>query len=178
MQGLQFLARRDDDDGAMSSTVVNLLIALLVLVLLILGLVSALLFMRRRRRGKQSVLPVHNGQCSTSSHHRGVTVSTNKQESLYVIDEKKDLVENSNSSPTSPVPEIRITFPDEEDASGKRTSGKMVTVRISDKGGVGLEPCDEKLPPYQSNGNERLQSLDLERMGGLKEKQEESKVWS
>ena len=178
MQSLHFLARRDDDDG-MSSTVVNLLIALLVLVLVILGLVSALLFLRRRRRGKQSVLPVHNGQCSQSTHHHGVTVSTNKQESLYIIDEKRDLVKNSSSPPNSSVPEIRITFPDEEDDAGKRTSGKVVTVRISDKGGIGLEPCDEKLPPYQPNGNERLQSLDLERMGGLKEKkQEESKIWS
>lgn len=48
----------------------------------------------------------------------------------------------------------------------------MVIVRISDAGSVGLEPCHEELPPYQSNDTGRFQSLDIERMGGLKEKEE------
>ena len=75
------------------------------------------------------------------------------------------------SSPKSPVPEIRITFPEEEDEGGKRKSGRVVVVRISETGGVGLEPyTDDHLPPYQKSDAERFQSLDLDRMGGLKEK--------
>ena len=75
------------------------------------------------------------------------------------------------NSPSSPLPEIRITFPEEEDEAGKRKSGRVVVVRIGENGGVGLEPCnDDQLPPYQKSDAGRFQSLDLDRMGGLKEK--------
>ena len=83
------------------------------------------------------------------------------------------MVEESSrpSSPSSPLPEIRITFPEEEDDAGKRKSGRVVVVRISENGGVGLEPYnDDHLPPYQKSDAERFQSLDLDRIGGLKEK--------
>lgn len=179
MDTLRYFAKRDDDEVGLSSTTVNLLISLLVLVLFALSLVAVLLVLRRRRRSNKSKseLPLYNNQVS-KSHHRNLTISTNKHESVYVIDEKRDLYENSSSPPSSPVPEIRITFPDEEDASGKRTSGRVVVVRITDKGGIGLEPCDEEtLPPYQNNGTEKFQSLDLERIGGLKEK-DDNKRWS
>ncbi|PLB49433.1 hypothetical protein P170DRAFT_357460 [Aspergillus steynii IBT 23096] len=151
---------------------IDLLISLLVLVLLGLALVGGLLFLRRKRLSReQSELPVHNGQCA--SQHRRLTISAPpyaKTESVLVYDEKRSLIENSSSPPPSPVPEIRITFPEEEDESGKRKSGRVVVVRISEAGGVGLEPCHEDLPPYQSSDAERFQSLDIERMGGLKEK--------
>ncbi|KAL1960046.1 hypothetical protein VTO42DRAFT_218 [Malbranchea cinnamomea] len=179
MDTLRFFVKRDEDEVGLSTTTVNLLISLLALVLFALAIVFVLLVLRRRRRQNQnkSELPLYNDQCS-KSHHRNLTISTNRKDSVYVIDEKRSLYENSSSPPNSPVPEIRITFPDEEDASGKRKSGRVVVVRISDKGSIGLEPCDEEtLPPYQSNGSDRFQSLDLERMGGLKEK-EDSKRWS
>jgi len=75
------------------------------------------------------------------------------------------------SSPSSPLPEIRITFPEEEDEAGTRKAGRQVIVRISETGGVGLEPYnDDHLPRFQKSDAERFQSLDLDRMGGLKEK--------
>ncbi|KAE8354793.1 hypothetical protein BDV28DRAFT_130347 [Aspergillus coremiiformis] len=177
------LATRDDNgkssDDSLTPTMVDLLIALLVLILVGIVLVGALIVLRRKRKNqKQSELPVHNGQCTT--HHRSLTISAppySKTDSVLVYDEKRRLIENSSSPPPSPVPEIRITFPEEEDESGKRKSGRMVVVRISDTGGVGLEPCHDELPPYQSSDAERFQSLDIERMGGLKEK-EEVKRWS
>lgn len=87
-------------------------------------------------------------------------------------------MEQGSSPPASPVPEIRITFPEEEDKSGKRKSGRVVVVRIGENGGVGLEPYqEESLPPYQSGEFDRFQSLDLERIGGLREK-EHGKQWS
>lgn len=68
------------------------------------------------------------------------------------------------------MPEIRITFPEEEDEVGKSKSGRVVVVSISETGGLGLEPySDEHLPAYQQSDAERFQSLDLDRMGGLKE---------
>ena len=79
-------------------------------------------------------------------------------------------MDHSDSPPASPVPEIRITFPEEEDKAGKRQS-RVVVVRISDKGDIGLEPYEEEpLPVYQQRENDGFKSLDLERIGGLKEK--------
>lgn len=168
----------DNGDDGLSPDIVNLLIALLVLVLVLFVLIGGLLVLRRRRQKKQPVLPVHNGQ--SVSNPRRLTISTPpsaKTESVLVYDEKRSLMENSSSPPDSPVPEIHITFPEEEDESGKRKSGRVVVVRISEGGGVGLEPYQEQLPPYQASDAGRFQSLDIERMGGLKEK-EDVKRWS
>lgn len=164
------MVRRSDEVG-LSNTLVDLLISLLVLVLLALALLGGLFIIRRKRQSqKDSVLPVHNGQIPTSQ--RRLTITANKHDSVTVYDEKRALMDNSDSPPPSPVPEIRITFPEEEDESGRRKSGRMVVVRISEAGSVGLEPCHEELPPYQTNDTGRFHSLDIERMGGLKEKGE------
>lgn len=96
-------------------------------------------------------------------------------ESIYVYQEKQGFLEGP-SPPSSPLPEIRITFPEEYDDSGKRTSGRVVVVRVGD-GSVGLEPVQENLPAYQQSEGGRFQSIDLERVGGLTEK-ESSKQWS
>ncbi|KAJ5438907.1 uncharacterized protein N7458_009905 [Penicillium daleae] len=168
----QIVRRSGDNNIGLSNTLVDLLISLLVLVLLALALVGGLFIIRRKRRSnnKESVLPVHNGQVPTSQ--RRLTITANKHDSVMVYDEKCALMENSDSPPPSPVPEIRITFPEEEDESGRRKSGRMVVVRISEAGSVGLEPCHEELPPYQTTDSGRFHSLDIERMGGLKEKGE------
>ncbi|CEJ59491.1 hypothetical protein PEBR_41499 [Penicillium brasilianum] len=164
------MVRRSDEVG-LSNTLVDLLISLLVLVLLALALLGGLFIIRRKRQSnKDSVLPVHNGQIPTSQ--RRLTITAHKHDSVLVYDEKRALMQNSDSPPPSPVPEIRITFPEEEDESGRRKSGRMVVVRISEAGSVGLEPCHEELPPYHSTDTGRFQSLDIERMGGLKEKDE------
>ena len=79
-------------------------------------------------------------------------------------------MDDDEKSPGSPVPEIRITFPEEDERGSKRTSDRVVVVKISDRGGIGLEPYkDDHLPPYRK-ADERFQSLDLDRIGGLKEK--------
>ncbi|OAX83096.1 hypothetical protein ACJ72_02552 [Emergomyces africanus] len=175
---------KDNDNGGLNRTTINLLISLLALILLSLALVGSYLVIRRKRQARQrqekeSDLPMYHKNDPTRRQRGGgsrrLTISASNRDSVYVIDEKG----GSNSSlspPHSPVPEIRITFPEEEDASGKRTSGRVLVVRISEKGGIGLEPFDEgrddgsqgeDLPPYQrqssSNNNggasERFQSL-------------------
>lgn len=174
------LIARDSSDDGLSPPMVDLLIALLVLVFLGLVLVAGLLVLRRKRQNRKlSDLPIHNGEC-VPSHQRRLTISTSpgaKTESVLVYDEKRSLMEEPPTPTNNAVPEIRITFPEEEDEAGKRKSGRMVVVRISDTGGVGLEPCTDELPPYQSSDAERFHSLDLERMGGLKEKQDLNR-WS
>jgi len=186
-------------DGAMpaspSHTTFMLLFVLIVLALVALLLVAVLLFMRYRRRraaadqGQHAWAPEgfdDEKRLSTSSHHRRVMVRPS--ESVYIYHEKKNTTTTTAAaamtkekdfgpcteppSPTSPVPEIRITFPEEYDATGKRTSGRVVVVRVGDGagGGVGLEPVgeDDQLPAYDAR--EGFQSIELERIGGLVEK--------
>ena len=151
----------------------DLVVALLALVVVALCLIAILYYLRRQRQAqKRSLLPTHH-RCP--SQHR-LTISATSflgdAESIYVVDEKRDLTSHSSSLLSSPVPEIRITFPDEEGACGKRQSGRVVILRIADSGAVGMEPLSkEQLPPYQPSDFGRLQSLDLDRIGGLKEKE-------
>ncbi|KAK5120085.1 hypothetical protein LTR85_006566 [Meristemomyces frigidus] len=167
------IVRRNAEQAPISHTMLNLIAVLLVLLILALLLVAGLMFIRHRRRARKAqLLPSYDEKrlstSSTSSHHRRVMVRPS--ESVYVYQEKQNLIDNSSNppSPTSPIPEIRITFPEEFDASGKRQSGRVVVVRVGETT-VGLEPVsDDKLPAY--GDGERFQSLDLDRIGGLVEK--------
>lgn len=166
------LGRRDAGaQPPISQMMVNLLVVLLVLLILALLLVAGLLFMRQRRRvRKQELLPMYDEKrlstSSTSSHRR---VMVRPSESVYVYQEKVKLMADSSGppSPSTELPEIRITFPEEFDAYGKRQSGRVVVVHVGETS-VGLEPVNEGLPAYGEG--ERFQSLDLDRIGGLVEK--------
>lgn len=119
---------------------------------------------------QMAVLPTHQRR----GHHRSLTITTTPayvgQDKVFVYDEKMNLIANSHGPPNSPVPEIRITFPDEVDTQGQKMAGRVVVVRITDSGSVGMEPLQqEQLPPYQQADSDRYQSLDLNRMGGLRE---------
>jgi len=158
-------------DYTFTPSVTNLLLALFTLIVFALGLVGVLWILRRRQATNTELLPTHQ---KTSKRGR-LTITAipygGKTDSNHVYDEKRKLIEGSSSPPDSPVPEIRITFPDEEDHCGKKKSGRVVVVRIGESGSVGMEPVTQEcLPPYQSNDRDRFQSLDLERMGGLRDK--------
>ena len=179
MNAVHRLVVRDDWNtiDTLSPTMASLLIALLVLVLIGLCLIAGLFIIRMRRKSRQQQpqLPLHNPPSSKSMKHRRLTITAapygRYSSGLPVYNEKETLVSHIESRPASPIPEIRITFPEEEDETGKRKSGRVVVVRIGENGAVGLGPCsDETLPPYQISEADRFQSLDLERMGGLKEK--------
>jgi len=164
------LFARDEDEN--STTMISLVVSLIVLVLLGFLLIGGLLFLRSMRRAKkESELPLYSEK--RVSNHRRLTITAapfgKGNDSIYVYQEKHELMANSSSPPPSPVPEIRITFPDEVDESGKRQSGRVVVVRVGDHS-VGLEPLQEDLPPYQRDPSDRFDSLDLDRIGGLKEK--------
>ena len=176
MASFQAIVARSVDE-AVPATTVNALIALLVLVLVAVLVVAALLCLRHYRRSKTSFLPIYQNEKSgtkRSNHHRisgiPITARTRFGRPLRLPisnhQEKQDLLA---SSPPSPIPEIRITFPEEVDESGKRQSGRVVVVHVGEKE-VGMEPHEECLPSYQRDANDRFQSLDLERIGGLKEK--------
>jgi hypothetical protein len=165
---IQLLVVRDDDSkDSLNSGTVTLVASLLVLVLLGLILIGGLFFLRNLRRvRKESELPLYEKK---TSNHRRLTITAQGRDSIYVYHEKQELMANSSSPPPSPIPEIRITFPEEVDESGKRQSGRVVVVRVGEHS-VGLEPLQEELPPYQRDASDRFDSLDLDRIGGLTEK--------
>lgn len=168
---------RTETSTSMSITMIDLLIALMILIFVSLLLVGVLYTVRKIRRSRaisRQQLPLHNDSKPLSNHRRLTITATpyGRGSSIYVYDEKSSTL----SSPTSPskshdnVPEIRITFPDEQDESGRRKSGRVVVVRVGETG-VGLEPLrDEQLPAYEKESGARFQSIDIERIGGLKEK--------
>ena len=167
---------RDTSSSTMSPTMIDLLIALLVLIfvsLLLIGALYTLRKIRQRRAIARQQLPVYSEKASPS--HRRLTITTSpygRGSSISIYDEKASMMSSPRSPPSSPdsVPEIRITFPDEQDESGRRKSGRVVVVRVGETG-VGLEPLqDEQLPAYQRESTERFHSIDMERIGGLKEK--------
>lgn len=170
-----------------SPTMLTLTIVLLVLVLLALLLVAGLYTLRayRKKQASKHGLPMYNdNSTSRSGRNRRLTItatsskSNGTRSSVFIINEKQQLIE-SNSAPPSPgaVPEIRITFPDEVDQSGRRKSGGVVVVHVGENG-IGLQPLEEDpLPPYQQSDSERFQSLDLDRIGGLKEREAKETRW-
>jgi flagellar basal body-associated protein FliL len=165
------------EQSTMSQTMVILLVVLLSLLAVGLFLVAALMYLRHRRRLlKQSILPEYNEkriseESSSSSSPR--RTRARQLEPVHVFAEKQDLMANSSSPPDSPLPEIRITFPEEIDETGKRKSGRVVVVHMGDSA-IGMEPVVDVLPAYQKSDGDRFQSIDLERVGGLIEKAKNS----
>jgi len=174
-RGSALLNVRDTSSPTMSTTTIDLLITLMVLIFVSLLLVGALYTVRKIRRSRaiaRQSLPQYSEK--SLPNHRRLTITATpygRASSVYVHDEKSSMI-SSPSSPLSPgnVPEIRITFPDEHDEAGRPKSGRVVIVRVGETG-VGLEPLqDEQLPAYEKESGERFHSLDMERIGGLKEK--------
>jgi hypothetical protein len=171
----QLTARGGDNDG-LSTTHVALIVSLLMLVLLGMILIGGLMFLRSMRRARKNAqLPQYEKRQSNLNRLTITAMPYKGRESVLVYSEKQQLIRNAPDSPSSPVPEIRITFPDEVDESGKPQSGRVVVVRVGEHS-VGLEPVQDDLPPYQQDASDRFDSLDLDRIGGLKEK--DSKYYS
>ncbi|KAG8531984.1 uncharacterized protein KY384_003620 [Bacidia gigantensis] len=176
MPALQHLRPRSgssDMKATVTPAIMKLLIALVVLLAFSFLCVGILLLLRSRRNSQKPLqgeekLPQRSSSRISHRRHGANTAPIDTYRS-----EKEMLVEKDESAtPDSPVPEIRITFPDEVDEKdGRTSSGRVVKVTMSEKGGVGLEPYqEEQLPPYEPSEG-RLQSVDLERIGGLKEKE-------
>lgn len=163
------LQSRDFDDDYDSHN--RLLFGFFVLLLVACLASATLVWLRRRRAAQQAaLLPTHQRR----GHQRSLTITTAPtyagQDRVFVYDEKMNLVANSHGPPGSPVPEIRVTFPDEVDQqSGQKMSGRVVVVRITDSGSVGMEPLQEQLPPYQQADSGHFQPVELDHIGGLRE---------
>jgi len=178
-RGAALLSTRDDSTS-LSPAMLDLTIALMVFIFVTLVLGGALYIVRKVRIARaiqRQSLPQYNEPLNASTHRR-LTITTTpfngRTSSIYVYDEKSSTAQSPRSPPLSPdgVPEIRITFPDEQDDSGHHKSGRVVVVRVGEKGGIGLEPLrEEQLPAYEKDTQERFHSIDMDRIGGLKEKE-------
>lgn len=182
------LAMRDalteDDDG--NTNVINLLIIILAVVVVFGLLLGGVLFVLRRMRNKQQrvrkdSLPQYNDvvqDAKRNSNHRRLTIETRNGHSSVLVFNKdgQPMLSNPSQPPHSPdnVPEIHITFPEEEDDSGRRKSGRVLVVRVGDNATVGMEPLDEEqLPAYEKESKHQFYSIDMDDIGGLREKQRE-----
>lgn len=181
MESLRNIVSRGLVDDSSNSNLVNLLIALLSLVFLGMVLLAMWVGLRRVRKQKavreQSLLPQYQDDLKRrSSNHRRLTIETKGgmgRSSVIIFKDGQPMLQNPSSPPHSPdnVPEIHITFPDEEDKQGRRKSGRVVVVRLSEGSNVGLEPVnDEQLPAYEKESNTQFYSIDMNQIGGLKEK--------
>jgi preprotein translocase subunit SecG len=167
----------DSDDG--SDNMINALIAVLSIAFFALILISALFLFRRVRRNREArnadTLPVYS-QTPKDSMQNGLTIETKhngRSSVVFIGRDGQPMLQNPSSPPHSPdnVPEIHITFPDEQDDEGQRKSGRVLIVRVGDNATVGLEPVqEEQLPAYEKEAKGQFQSLDMEQLGGLKEK--------
>lgn len=163
-----------NDSTVVAPVTVDLLLALLVLVLVMLLAGIILVLVRRRRRLQRTQLLSLGIDTRKSKHrrHNATTVHTWEHpinSNSWLHREKQDFNNTTSGlSPTSPVPEIRITFPEEFDEAGKRTSGRVVVVHVGEQD-VGLEPMPVDLPSYQVDSAQRSSSLDMATMGGSRD---------
>jgi hypothetical protein len=176
---LKVFARSDDSDNG-SDTVINALLIVLGIAFFILILVSILLVLRRVRskrqqQGQEPILPSYN-DVKNGHNHRGLTIETThngRSSVLFIGRDGQPMLRTPGSPPHSPdnVPEIHITFPDEQDEQGRRKSGRVLVVRVGENATVGLEPMhDEELPAYEKEAGGQFYSVDMNQIGGLKEK--------
>ncbi|RMD40647.1 hypothetical protein DV735_g4478, partial [Chaetothyriales sp. CBS 134920] len=155
------------DAGSLDISTGTLLLIFFTLLLLATVLSVVLLHLRRRRVARaQGLLPIS----SHSWHHR-----PGPMKKISALWAKDPAYCSSSKRIPSPVPEIRLTFPDDDDNTHKsswKQGGGVVVVHITDTGSVGMAPLrEDNLPPYQRSDADGFQSLDLNQMGGLGEKE-------
>ncbi|ROV95051.1 hypothetical protein VPNG_09473 [Cytospora leucostoma] len=183
-RNLQTTRRAEADVG--NTNVIDLLIivlsVLVVLGLLLVGILVVLKRLRRQQRMRNDAgLPQYNDVVQDSNkpsaNHQTLTIETrNGRSSVLVLKDGQPMLANPSSPPHSPdnVPEIHITFPEEEDESGRRKSGRVLVVRVGDNATVGMEPLDEEqLPAYEKESSHQFYSIDMDDIGGLREKERE-----
>jgi hypothetical protein len=179
-RGNAVLRSRDDgDDDGENDTVIDLMIAFLGLAFCALLLVGILLWLRRVKRQRMlrdDTLPRYNDlKHDNMEGFKGnrLTIQTaDGRSSVLYLNNNRPMLADPASPPYSPtnIPEIHITFPDEQDENGRQKDGRVVVVRVGDAT-YGLEPVrEEQLPAYEKESSNGFYSIDMDKIGGLKEK--------
>lgn len=167
------LERRERQDASQNGTPspddINHYFGFVCIILLVAILISTFFLIRRYRKHITSDLLLHKGDLEAASGHHRSTNPASPQPS-FVVREKEAFIASTFGPPTGTPPAIHLTLPGELDDGTKCESDRVVVVSIGEHGEVGLSPLvQEQLPPYKEHASERFQSLDLERLGGLKE---------
>lgn len=164
-----------DNNDSSNSDAIRMMAGVLSLFIVGLVLATTLLYFRRVKQQKK-MMELGKPPAYSDLHPSGLTIETTDKHgrsSVFVISKDgQPMLSNPLSPPHSPdnVPQIRITFPDEQDESGRTKSGRVVVVRMGETS-VGLEPVrEEQLPVYEKENNSQFYSIDMDRIGGLKEK--------
>lgn len=172
------------DNGSSPDQKTTILLVVLGLVALVTLSISGFLLFRRYQRKQQqmrdnsltSYQEAKLGMYESTTNLNGLTIETKHHGRSSMITIRRDshpMLANPESPPNSPdnVPEIHITVPDETDEKGNFKGPRVLVVRVGDNASVGLEPMnEEQLPPYQKEEKSGFYSVDMDRIGGLKEK--------
>jgi hypothetical protein len=157
-----------------TSAITVLLVILILLLATSLCLFFIVRFMKRasrqreaeRYRGKGALLPVANIHAVPYSYKEHLPMM---QQSSFSLDDTLRAAfysKQSSQSRNIVVPEIRITFPDEDvppyksGMPGQRTS-RVVVVQVGESGAAYVTAP----PPYEG-----FQDVDMSKVGGLREK--------
>jgi hypothetical protein len=173
-------SRDDADDDGDNDTVVDLMLGFLGLLLFALVLVAVLLWLRRvkrQRMQRDDTLPryndlKHDNMDGFKANRLTIQTADGRSSVLYLNNNNRPMLADPASPPYSPtnIPEIHITFPDEQDEHGRQKDGRVVVVRVGDAT-YGLEPVrEEQLPAYEKESSNGFYSIDMDKIGGLKEK--------
>jgi len=166
--------RRDADDdenswgGPISMDLTIILVAIAFCFMLAVGAIYGMRKYKDMKNARRNRLPQYN---SKNAHGLSIDPPAYSPSSTPAYYDEKSST-SYPSTPVSPVPEIRITFPDDIDEHGKAVKGSVVIVKIGDRGGVGLEPVrnEDQLPKYERDGK-KWDDVDMDLIGGLKERE-------
>ncbi|CAJ2507034.1 Uu.00g082200.m01.CDS01 [Anthostomella pinea] len=172
-RGNSAVGRREVGD---TNTIIDLMVTFLGIAFFALVLVALLVVLRRarhQRRQREQTLPQYNDIKHDDDHNtRRLTIQTGDCRQSILVVNGRPMLADPASPPHSPtnIPEIHITFPDEHDEHGRQKNGRVLIVRVGEKS-VGLEPLqDEQLPAYEKESKGGFYSIDMDHIGGLKEK--------
>lgn len=167
---MAIIYRRNEDSAHLALGGDLLLLLTAFLGLLCFGsLLGLALFFLQRHRKRQAALQDPDSKNTRQLMIKTIPFGGNRGSQMY--SEKQGLMDHSSPMPMTPdsIPEIRITFPEEEDSYGRRKSGRVVIVQVGEAGVGFVRPVPEdNLPPYQQHDG--FSTVNLEKIGGLKEK--------
>lgn len=153
-------------ENGISQLTLDLLSALAGLLIASLLLASILILLKRHRKSSKRIapLPIYERKLAPPMrpYHRrtqstySIPDASRFSKSSTIVSYEEDLksARTTTSRLPSPLPEIRVTLPDEIDAAGQYHSGRVLLVRIGENS-EGLEPidgytrnCERTLEPF------------------------------
>lgn len=178
MASAQLYTRADgaaDSTNPKTTTMLIVAIVLAVCACIACAALATYWWTARSRQRRQNTLPLYKSDRLSVTglfSRRREDDRVKPHPSIFVHKERQNLLASSAAPPPPESPEIRITLPDAHNAeTGQTQSGEVVVIHIGDRGLPSPHHNGkDELPPYQNSDAERFQSLDIDRIGGLKEK--------